>query len=65
MNNEITAEEVVQQFARSIQLLLEWIEQKEDVITEDISKSIDRDLSSACILVPFITLITFYQLLLT
>ena len=28
MNNEITAEEVAHQFAKSIQLFLEWMEQR-------------------------------------
>ena len=38
MSNKISTEEVAQQFARSIQLLLEWIEQREKVVTQDISK---------------------------
>ena len=39
MSNKISAEEVAQQFAKSIQMLLEWIEQREKVKTKDISRS--------------------------
>jgi len=38
MNNKITAEEVAQQFARSIQLLLKWVEQRDKVTKQDIPK---------------------------
>ena len=38
MSNKITAEEVAQQFAKSIRMLLEWIEQRDKVTIKDILK---------------------------
>lgn len=38
MNYEITAEEVAQRFTKSIQLLLEWNEQADDIETIYLSK---------------------------
>ena len=38
MSNKISAEEVAQQFAKAIQLLLEWVEQRDKVTKQDISK---------------------------
>ena len=38
MSNKSSSEEVAQQFARAIQLLLEWAEQRDKVTTQVISK---------------------------
>lgn len=44
MNYELTTEEGVQQFDKSFQLLLEWIEQREIAITRDLSKPKDDEI---------------------
>ena len=38
MSKKISAEEVAQQFAKSIQLLLEWVEQRDKRKKEDLSR---------------------------